>query len=87
MRQVNSMGFLCLRGVALTLPHFPARVPGNGACSSLDHSLINDRVSVLFIGVTDGGQLHVNGSRQSPATRRVRHQSRWKIRTIRPGRP
>ncbi|MBK6453252.1 MAG: hypothetical protein IPF84_12320 [Proteobacteria bacterium] len=61
MRQVNSVGFLCLRGAALTPPHFPARVPGNGACSNLDHILVNDQLSVLFIGFADGGQLHVNG--------------------------
>ena len=65
-RQVNSVGFLCLRGAALAPPHFPARLPRNGTCSSRDHSLPNVQASVLFIGFADGGQPLVNDLSTEP---------------------
>jgi predicted pyridoxine 5'-phosphate oxidase superfamily flavin-nucleotide-binding protein len=45
----------------LTFPHFRARVPGNGAYSSLGNILVNDQVSLLFVDFNDGGRLRVNG--------------------------
>ncbi len=45
----------------LAFPHFPARVPGNGAYSSLGNILVNDQVSLLFVDFADGGRLRVNG--------------------------
>lgn len=45
----------------LTFSHFAARVPGNGAYSSLGNILVNDQVSLLFVDFADGGRLRVNG--------------------------
>lgn len=45
----------------LSFPHFPARVPGNGAYLSLGNILVNPAVSLLFVDFNDGARLRVNG--------------------------